>query len=873
MKKSILTFVLCTLSLCTFSQEAFYIYRNDGDFNGFFYDEVQEMRYSKLALDSTEHEQYVTYEVVLADTIYRIPLATIDSIGFQQPEIKFNPKVKFIEKDGYSPYIELSGFAWGWGVEKQAYYFRNLPDNMVPQVGDVLIGLSSDTHADLYSDGGSFSCIVESVTLLDNEDDQGPFKTCKVEGRYVENLDEVFTRFVMVEQIGYDKEGNQIMHRASARMPEGFPQPKRVKKASDESEVTLIDFESTITRQWMPDGASGSTSIELSADVGIQVKFRVAYNISWTRMMITIDNDVITKVKPSIAANISKGEEYRLGDIITYPRNIKLPIQCPIFELDPSPDIFLRFEGKMQAKFNLPQVRIGVGVHYGVDTDNLFPVSCGIHLVPDDAPEPDESMLDLSSEVSFDTYLQTGLKFGASLSTNSWIKKIFYGQIGLYLYAGPKIGGRVNITADMLNGKGATLYSSLANAYLYATALSLDLEAKATAAVFWKDPIEKKFFDKIWSFGRDTLRLAPLVDSVRSNVSGQDATVSLYLRPNKILPTTRMRVGIFDDDTLVFETGDQVIYGDLSKNYKLDYSFSIADFKAKRYGYEIKPIISSGLMNPCPISVSVSSSYLKIPVTYEADTDSLIFEPEDNSTASVEFTTTNATAVHVENYTDFPCDWVMLQKLDTLDKAKGRYRATFKADFNNELFDRSIPKAEHKIGIFFGGLSSKYHWLGMYQKENNLQHVEFALSIYMNTGHIYDEIYFKQHPVTATRIGKDKIKVQGHYVKNTGGCWTEECTIDLTLTRIGNKPNYANNYTNYTMDGTASRIVECHSDDEINRYVSNATIVGTSNSVGIVSHATSVHSKIVDGQETVIWNNERNNININPSHVSVTVLP
>lgn len=863
MKKSILTFVLCTLSLCTFSQEAFYIYRNDGDFNGFFYDEVQEMRYSKLALDSTEHEQYVTYEVVLADTIYRIPLATIDSIGFQQPEIKFNPKVKFIEKDGYSPYIDPRGFVMGWGVEKQSYYFRNLPDNMVPQVGDVLIGLSSDTHADLYMDGGSFSCIVESVTLLDNEDDQGPFKMCKVEGRYVENLDEVFTRFVMVEQIGYDKEGNQIMHRASARMPEGFPQPKRVKKASDESEVTLIDFESTITRQWMPDGASGSTSIELSADVGIQVKFRVAYNISWTRMMITIDNDVITKVKPSIAANISKGEEYRLGDIITYPRNIKLPIQCPIFELDPSPDIFLRFEGKMQAKFNLPQVRIGVGVHYGVDTDNLFPVSCGIHLVPDDAPEPDESMLDLSSEVSFDTYLQTGLKFGASLSTNSWIKKIFYGQIGLYLYAGPKIGGRVNITADMLNGKGATLYSSLANAYLYATALSLDLEAKATAAVFWKDPIEKKFFDKNWSFGRDTLRLAPLVDSVRSNVSGQDATVSLYLRPNKILPTTRMRVGIFDDDTPVFETGDQVIYGNLSKNYKLDYSFSIADFKAK--WYDIKPIISSGLMNPCPIYVSVSSSYLKIPMTYEADTDSLIFEPEDNSTASVEFTT-NAAAVGVVDRINGACAWVRLQKLDTLDKAKGRYRATFKADFNNGLFDRSIPKAEQMKGIVLGVSKSKeYHYLGMYQKENNLQHVEFALSILMGTGYNYfNDIYFEQHPVTATRIGKDKIKVQGHYVKTSDNGRTEECTIDLTLTRLGNTPNY-------TMDGTASRIVECHSNNEIDRYVNNATIVGTSNSVGIVSHATSVNSKIVDGQETVIENIERNNINFH--YVTVTVLP
>ena len=82
------------------AQEAFYIYRNDGDFNGFFYDEVVEMRYSKIGVDSVENDMFVTYEVELADTMYRIPLAAIDSIGFQQPEIKFNPRVKFIGKCG-----------------------------------------------------------------------------------------------------------------------------------------------------------------------------------------------------------------------------------------------------------------------------------------------------------------------------------------------------------------------------------------------------------------------------------------------------------------------------------------------------------------------------------------------------------------------------------------------------------------------------------------------------------------------------------------------------------------------------------------------------------------------------------------------------
>ena len=39
--------------------EAFYIYRNDGDFNGFFYEDVKSMRCSKLDLEGVEHDEYV----------------------------------------------------------------------------------------------------------------------------------------------------------------------------------------------------------------------------------------------------------------------------------------------------------------------------------------------------------------------------------------------------------------------------------------------------------------------------------------------------------------------------------------------------------------------------------------------------------------------------------------------------------------------------------------------------------------------------------------------------------------------------------------------------------------------------------------------
>ena len=93
--------------------EAFFIYRNDGDFDGFFYDRVLRMNFSKIGIDSVEYDYYVVQEIETPDSIYRIPLAAIDSIGFQQPEIRFSPKLKNMDELGITPYVtEARGWAY-----------------------------------------------------------------------------------------------------------------------------------------------------------------------------------------------------------------------------------------------------------------------------------------------------------------------------------------------------------------------------------------------------------------------------------------------------------------------------------------------------------------------------------------------------------------------------------------------------------------------------------------------------------------------------------------------------------------------------------------------------------------------------------------
>ncbi len=46
---------------------AFYIYQNDGHFNGFFYDEVEKISYSFLDTLGIEHDEIVSQEIVTAD--------------------------------------------------------------------------------------------------------------------------------------------------------------------------------------------------------------------------------------------------------------------------------------------------------------------------------------------------------------------------------------------------------------------------------------------------------------------------------------------------------------------------------------------------------------------------------------------------------------------------------------------------------------------------------------------------------------------------------------------------------------------------------------------------------------------------------------
>ena len=75
------------------NQDALYIFRNDGQFNAFFFGDIDRIEYSKIDTLGVEQADYVVQEVYALDTVCRIPISAIDSIAFVTPENKIRADV------------------------------------------------------------------------------------------------------------------------------------------------------------------------------------------------------------------------------------------------------------------------------------------------------------------------------------------------------------------------------------------------------------------------------------------------------------------------------------------------------------------------------------------------------------------------------------------------------------------------------------------------------------------------------------------------------------------------------------------------------------------------------------------------------------
>jgi len=135
------------------TQDALYIFRNDGGFNAFFYDDIDHIEYSKIDTLGVEQADYVVQEVWALDTVYRIPISAIDSVAFVTPEKK-------IKADVFCPDKSIANYIVASDTINWIRLASNTPTAMIPKVGDKLL---IEEESKYIPDG-----FVGLVTFVDN---------------------------------------------------------------------------------------------------------------------------------------------------------------------------------------------------------------------------------------------------------------------------------------------------------------------------------------------------------------------------------------------------------------------------------------------------------------------------------------------------------------------------------------------------------------------------------------------------------------------------------------------------------------------------------------------------------------------------------
>ena len=784
------------------AQEAFYIYRNDGNFDGFFFDEIVRMGYSKVGLDSVEYDVFVVQEIETADSIYRIPLAAIDSVGFQQPEIRLNPRFKNMDELGITPYITQTS---GWSSARLGLS-KSIPSHLLPQVGDVMATWDPSIYGGkgwVYKITGTSS----PAAWLDEDDNSYYYNV-----EDVEDINDIFDQYITVEDIGFDEHNNIVRRRIAGCNPDGTI--RRAKEGS--GEVNLINLSGTFSREWLP---GGDSKISLSADVGVKLRLRVAYNIGLKRLFVKLSRDLIIKAEPSVSMSVSKGFEYSIGEIYGLP-GITFPATCPIFETNPVPDIFVRGEGSLKAALKFPAVQLGVGEDIIIDSNNAFPISYDLHLIPSE-DKGNEDILDCTSaSVSFEGYLQAGVKFTANLATASWFSSILYGDIGLNLYCGPKVDGKVEFTktfSEIATEDGGSYdpFWLLDACSLNLSLLSFDLEAKAMAALLWQDPEETTFFSKNWSFLCDTIRFIPKFEKTDIKIENNTVTATMHAKPYKILGYTVVSAGVVavGSDKILKQFGD-IAYSPNKQEYTV--SFSLDELKELKSGYPyeycIRPVVAWAGREPHVVGGCQSKEFY-VPAWIEVNNTELEFGATDNLEQKVRIRTNKALKTtdgfissgyggieneyYNYNYRGSYKNAVWEYQVEAIDADKGIYDVTFKVKPNTDMFYREMKEKDGGLGEVWDDNSLSYvtgfihacpyilvpKAYGKYPEAYHEESLRFPL--------VVDTLFF-----TFRQAGSDEA-ITGRQVKFSASNFAAECAQSMGISRI-------NSYslTNYTFGNT-----------------------------------------------------------------------
>lgn len=464
-------FILSLFTSAALAQDdnaAFYIYQKGGRVNGFFYDEVEKVTYSYYDTRGIEYDEYMSQEVVTADSTYRFLLSDIDSVGFVQPEIKYDPRVRYITHSGHwampTDPLQADAYHWSRDPSDMTIEFINWPktssmdpikEKNYPRVGDIFVDFDVDY-------GFAWEVIKVEKT------DRGIMAYCKD----IEDINDVFQQLVSVEQYGYDDGGNMIKRRVAGHPEMNIGQFPNKAKGKFEGDVFNFSLNGHFP---LYNGDDLTVSIDPSLKGKVHV--RADYNIPLLGSKyigITTRLDLGVQTGFTIDGKLA---ETKKGGFGTYTK-IPLPATTPIMVLDLGPDGFIR--GQADVKFAATSPESKGSIWCKLEIKDWWPyLDCGVG-------NPDETVADPTSpppastyQMEFSGWVQGGCNFPMKFASLPIMKKIFNATIGGEWFIGPKLSGSIafDFTTPVWNDDA--MYNQMKNAKISMSLLDADYEISA----------------------------------------------------------------------------------------------------------------------------------------------------------------------------------------------------------------------------------------------------------------------------------------------------------------------------------------------------------------------------------------------------------
>ncbi len=299
-------------------QYALYNYRNDGAFNAWLNIDIDSITYSCVDTLGVEHDDVVVQEVWTPDSLYRIPIEAIDSIGFRAPEPVYKPGI-FIIDERHLPYIVTAD-------DGSVTFKKNTPAVMMPTEGQIM-------YSDLVDDPFYMGFAGRVIEIKDISN--GISYVCEPV-----SPDEVFDQYLDIFKIVTDTthvlDASEVAHHA----------PYRIRGIADDGTITIPDLKFSVDanlNKWA--GCNGNVKIE--GKVSNSIEYVISVGIGSTSFV---------NIKHTKKTSFSLSTSYKIEKFDTDEDSFTEWLDQPIYSV-----------GCKYLGFN-----IYVGLFFDVDADLEF---------------------------------------------------------------------------------------------------------------------------------------------------------------------------------------------------------------------------------------------------------------------------------------------------------------------------------------------------------------------------------------------------------------------------------------------------------------------------------------------------------------------